>query len=70
MEKSNTKGDGIFMRKIIMLVILAMTTFSCSLFDVDEWNEARERRAERGVKCYKYPSGNVYCEDKDGNNAY
>ena len=51
-----------------MLVILAMTTFSCSLFDVDEWNEARERRAERGVKCYKYPSGNVYCEDKDGNN--
>ena len=70
MEKSNTKGDGVFMKKIIMLVILAMTTFSCSLFDVDEWNEARERRAERGVKCYKYPSGNVYCEDKDGNNAY
>ena len=58
------------MKKIIMLIILAMTTFSCSLFDVDEWNEARERRAERGVKCYKYPSGNVYCEDKDGNNAY
>lgn len=56
------------MKKIIMLVILAITTFSCSLFDVDEWNEARERRAERGVKCYKYPSGNVYCEDKDGNN--
>ena len=58
------------MKKIIMLIILAITTFSCSLFDVDEWNEARERRAERGVKCYKYPSGNVYCEDKDGNNAY
>jgi len=58
------------MKKIIILVILAMTTFSCSLFDVDEWNEARERRAERGVKCHRYPSGNVYCEDKDGNNAY
>ncbi|WP_026749212.1 hypothetical protein [Leptotrichia trevisanii] len=56
------------MKKIIMLVILVMTTFSCSLFDVDEWREARQRRAERGVKCYKYPSGNVYCEDKDGNN--
>lgn len=53
-----------------MLVILAMTTFSCSLFDVDEWNEARERRAERGVKCYKYPSGNVYCEDREGNSVY
>jgi len=58
------------MKKIIMLVILAMTTFSCSLFDVDEWNEARERRAERGVKCYKYPSGNVYCEDREGNSVY
>ncbi len=58
------------MKKIIMLIILVMTAFSCSLFDVDEWNEARERRAERGVKCYRYPSGNVYCEDKDGNNAY
>ena len=50
-----------------MLVILTMTTFSCSLFDVDEWNEARERRAERGVKCYKYRSGYIHCEDRDGN---
>ena len=45
-----------------MLVILAMTLFSCELLDPNGW--------ERGVKCYKYPSGNVYCEDKDGNNAY
>ena len=58
------------MKKLIMLTILAMTVFSCSLFDPQLWNEARERRAERGVKCYRYPSGNVYCEDKDGNNAY
>ena len=35
------------MKKIIMLVILAMTTFSCSLFDVDEWNETH--RDYRGV---------------------
>ena len=55
-----------FMKKIIMLAILAMTVFSCSLFDVDEWREARERRAERGVRCYKQ-YGNMYCEDKDGN---
>ena len=58
------------MKKIIMLVILAMTTFSCSLFDVDEWNEARERRAERGVKCYEKRSGYIYCEDKYGNRTY
>ena len=45
-----------------------MTTFSCSI--IDEYNEAKREAAERGVKCYKYPSGNVYCEDKDGNNAY
>ena len=58
------------MKKIIMLVILAMTTFSCSLFDVDEWNEARERRAERGEKCYEYSSGYIHCEDKFGNKTY
>ena len=51
------------MKKIIMMVILAMTLVSCAL---SELNEARERRAERGVKCYKQ-YGNMYCEDKDGN---
>ena len=56
-----------FMKKIIMLMILAMTVFSCSLFDVDEWNEARERRAERGVECYERYDGTVYCKDKYGN---
>ena len=66
MEKSNTKGDGVFMKKIIMLVILAMTTFSCSI--IDEYNEAKREAAERGVKCYKYSSGYIHCEDKDGNN--
>ena len=58
------------MKKIIILVILAMTAFSCSLFDVDEWNEARERRAERGVRCYEYSSGYIHCEDKYGNKVY
>ena len=55
------------MKKIIMLAILAMTTFSCSLFDVDEWNEARQRRAERGVECYERYDGTVYCKDRNGN---
>ena len=56
------------MKKIIVLVILAMTLFSCELLDPSGWERARQKDAERGVKCYKYPSGNVYCEDKDGNN--
>ena len=68
LDKNNIKGDGIFMKKIIMLVILAMTTFSCSI--IDEYNEAKREAAERGVKCYKYPSGNVYCEDRYGNREF
>ena len=50
--------------KIIMLVILAMTLVSCAL---SELNEARERRAERGVECYEKYNGNVYCKDREGN---
>ena len=53
-----------------MLVILSMMTFSCSLLDNEAYQEMKRDRAERGVKCYKYPSGNVYCEDKYGNKAY
>ena len=56
------------MKKIIILVILAMTAFSCSI--IDEYNEAKQEAAERGVKCYKYPSGYVYWEDKYGNREY
>ena len=58
------------MKKIIMLVILAMTTFSCSLLDNEAYQEMKRDRAERGVKCYKYPSGNVYCEDRYGNREF
>ena len=47
-----------------------MTAVSCSLFDTEEWNEARERRKERGRKCYETRSGYIYCEDKNGNRIY
>ena len=62
LDKNNIKGDGIFMKKIIMLVILAMTTFSCSLLD-----EVNREDAERGVSCYRRYDGTVYCKDRDGN---
>ena len=47
-----------------------MTVFSCELLDPSGWERARRKDAERGVKCYKYPSGNVYCEDREGNSVY
>ena len=56
------------MKKIIILVILAMTTFSCSI--IDEYNEAKREAAERGVKCYKNQYGNVFCEDRYGNREF
>ena len=51
------------MKKIIMLVILAMTIFSCELLNPNEWREAEKEAAKRGEKCYRYPSGYVHCED-------
>ena len=55
------------MKKIIMLVILAMTTFSCSLLDNEAYQEMKRERAERGRECYRSRSGNFYCEDRYGN---
>ena len=57
-----------FMKKIIMLIILAMIVFSCSI--IDEYNEAKQEAAERGVRCYKNAYGNIFCEDKYGNREY
>ena len=50
-----------------MLVILAMTTFSCSLLDKEAYQEMKRDRAERGEKCYRRYDGTVYCKDKYGN---
>ena len=58
------------MKKLIMLTILAMTVFSCELLDPKGWERARQKEAERGVKCYKYRDGYVRCEDKYGNKVY
>ena len=53
-----------------MLVILAMTTFSCELLDPSGWERAHQKAAERGRKCYRKYNGNVYCEDRYGNREY
>ena len=57
------------MKKLILLVIFALTKVSCGLLDPKLWDEARERREERGERCYKQ-YGNVYCKDRDGNRVY
>ena len=55
------------LKKLILITILGMAVVSCSLLDNEAYQEMKRDRAERGVKCYRYPSGNVYCEDRDGN---
>ena len=69
-DRNNTKGDETLMKKIIVLVILAMTVVGCELLDPSGWERARQKDAERGVRCYKDQYGNMYCKDKNGNNAY
>ena len=58
------------MKRIIMLVILAMMVFSCELLDTKRWDRINREDAERGVRCYKYRDGYVRCEDKYGNKVY
>ena len=56
------------MKKLFLIVILALTTVSCELFDSNSWDRARQKAADRGRTCYRYSSGYVHCEDADGNN--
>ena len=51
------------MKKIIMLIILAMTVVGCELLDPAGWNKASEYRRERRRECYRTSSGYFYCED-------
>ena len=55
------------MKKILVIVILLLTVIGCDLFDAKTWDEAEERRKERGVECYRNRNGYFYCEDKYGN---
>lgn len=68
----NTKKEYtemINMKKLILLVILALATVSCELFSPSYWNRVTESRRESGERCYKQ-YGNVYCKDRDGNRVY
>ena len=58
------------MKKLILIVILAMSTVSCELFSPKEWAAYHERSAERGIRCYERDDGIYYCKDKYGNRTY
>ncbi len=51
------------MKKILVIVILVLTTIGCELFDVEEWAEYREDRKRRGRTCYERYDGYYYCKD-------
>jgi len=51
------------MKKIIMLIILAMTLVGCELLSPTRWAEYEKDRAARGRECYRDRYGNFYCED-------
>jgi len=58
------------MKKLFLIVILALATVSCELFSPSYWNRVTERSRERGERCYRRSDGNMYCKDRDGNRVY
>ena len=54
-------------KKILLMLILVMSVMGCELLSPKEWSEYHERKAERGVNCYKRADGVYYCEDRYGN---
>ena len=57
-------------KKILLLVILAMSVVGCELLDPKGWKEAEQDAAEIGVSCFKTSSGYYYCKDRYGNRVY
>ena len=49
--------------KVILMIILGMSAFSCSLFDANEWKKAHRRSIEHGRTCYERANGSIYCKD-------
>ena len=58
------------LKKLFLIVILALTTVSCELFSPSYWNRVTESRRESGERCYRRYDGTMYCKDRDGNRVY
>ena len=57
-------------KKILLMVILAMSVVGCTAHDMALWKEAKQERKERGEKCYEDENGYFYCKDRYGNRTY
>jgi len=57
-------------KKLILIVIFVMSVVGCSLLDNEAYQEMKQERRERGVRCYRRASGTAYCKDKYGNRVY
>jgi len=57
-------------KKILLMVILVMSVVGCSLLDNEAYQEMKQERRERGVRCFKDSSGYYYCKDRYGNITY
>ena len=55
------------LKKLILLVILALTIVGCELVDPNRWARVRRENEERGRECYERANGTVYCKDRYGN---
>ena len=51
------------MKKILVIMILLLTTIGCELFDGEAWAETMENRKKRGRTCYERYDGYYYCKD-------
>ena len=57
-------------KKILLLVILAMSVVGCELLSPSYWDRVNQRNREEGRTCYKRASGTYYCVDDNGNRVY
>ena len=46
-----------FMKKLLLILILAMSTVSCELFSKSYWDRVEKSRREEGRTCYKRADG-------------
>ena len=56
------------LKKLFLIVIVALTIVSCELFSPSRWAEYEKDRAGSGRRCYRNSYGNIFCKDADGNN--
>ena len=57
-------------KKILLIVVLAMSVVGCELLSPSYWNDVNQSRREEGRKCYERADGVFYCKDKYGNRVY